>query len=398
MSASSTSTGDLARMDELANSMNVSMQEFKQWSESLSDQIKKRDEESRKRARELQEAETALEKEKEEVMREKDALGGQNEALKEAQDRLSEEQASCQNLKERLASQQLKESHLARAIRFQASQFTSPSEDVDPEIVGKIVDMVKRSEASSGAINTTPTMPRMNFVKYRQTDRLQSAPYLFWMASQYGSEKDIFENGQAIFNNREAAHAAQHLLIEDTLQQLSSRFLVVMTVQLRTTRIAMLILQGLLYLRDLISPSLSDSLMQVIGQYTLQLEDGFVLQSITRLAQDPSVDSWKSELEAERGTHVLDKPNSDLAAGLRLVVDLSDVFMLVDTRAQVVVYVFDKEDIESVDIYEENVTFLRLWSSPSISKELQTLLLTSRLSLTAGVAWTRLFPLMQHRD
>lgn len=249
MSASSTSTGDLARMDELANSMNVSMQEFKQWSESLSDQIKKRDEESRKRARELQEAETALEKEKEDVMREKDAPGGQNEALKEAQDRLSEEQASCQNLKERLASQQLKESHLARAIRFQASQFTSPSEDVDPETVGKTVDMVKRSEASSGAINTIPTMPRMNFVKYRQTDRLQSAPYLFWMASHYGSEKDIFENGQVIFNNREAAHAAQHLLIEDTLQQLSSRFLVVMTVQLRTTRIAMLILQGLLYLR-----------------------------------------------------------------------------------------------------------------------------------------------------
>lgn len=138
--------------------------------------------------------------------------------------------------------------------------------------------------------------------------------------------------------------------------------------------------------------------MQVIGQYTQQLEDGFVLQSITRLAQDPSVDSWKSGLEAESGTHVLDKSNSDLAAGLRLVVDLSDVFMLVDTRAQVVVYVFDKEDIESVDIYEENVTFLRLWSSPSISKELQTLLLTSRLSLTAGVAWTRLFLLMQHRD
>jgi len=138
--------------------------------------------------------------------------------------------------------------------------------------------------------------------------------------------------------------------------------------------------------------------MQVIGQYTQQLEDGFVLQSITRLAQDPSVDSWKSGLEAESGTHVLDKSNSDLAAGLRLVVDLSDVFMLVDTRAQVVVYVFDKEDIESVDIYEENVTFLRLWSSPSISKELQTLLLTSRLCLTAGVAWTRLFLLMQHRD
>jgi len=175
MSASSTSTGDLACMDELANSMNVSMQEFKQWSESLSDQIKKRDEESRKRARELQEAETALEKE-EEVMREKDALGGQREALKEAQDRLSEEQASCQNLKERLASQQLKESDLARAIRFQASQFTSPSKDVDPEIVGKIVDMVKRSEASPSTINTTPTMPRMDFVKYRQTDRLQSRP------------------------------------------------------------------------------------------------------------------------------------------------------------------------------------------------------------------------------
>jgi len=95
---------------------------------------------------------------------------------------------------------------------------------------------------------------------------------------------------------------------------------------------------------------------------------------------------------------VLDKSHSDLAAGLRLVVDLSDMFMLVNTRAQIVVYVLDKEDIESVDIYEENVTFLRLWSSPSISKELQTLLLTSRLSLTAGVAWTRLFPLMQHRD
>jgi len=218
------------------------------------------------------------------------------------------------------------------------------------------------------------------------------------MASHYGSEKDIFENGQAIFNNRDAAHAAQHLLIEDTLQQLSSRFLVVTTVQLRTTQIAMLILQGLLYLRGLISPSLSDSLMQVIGQYTQQLEDGFVLQSITRLAQDPSVNSWKSELEAESGTHVLDKSNSDLAAGLCLVVDLSDVFILVDTRAQVVVYVFDKEDIESVDIYEESVTFLRLRSSISISQELQNLLLTSQLRFVAGVAWRRLFPLMQHRD
>jgi len=173
---------------------------------------------------------------------------------------------------------------------------------------------------------------------------------------------------------------------------------VVTTVQLRTTQIAMLILQGLLYPRGLISPSLSDSLMQVIGQYTQQLEDGFVLQSITRLAQDPSGNSWKSELEAESGTHVLDKSNSDLAAGLRLVVDLSDVFILVDTRAQVVVYVFDKEDIESVDIYEESVTFLRLRSSISISQELQNLLLTSQLRFVAGVAWRRLFPLMQHRD
>jgi len=398
MSAGSTPTGDWARMDELVNSMNVSMQEFQQWSESLSEEIKKRDEESRKRATELQEGQRALEGDREEIKREKEALGHQKEALREAQDRPTNQQASCENLEERLASQQQMESDLARAIRFQASQFTCPSEDVDPGIVGKIVDMVKRSEASSGTINATLTMPRLNFVKHRQTDRLQSAPYLFWMASQYGSEKDIFENGQAIFNNREVDHAAQHLVIEDALHQLSTRFLVAMTVQLRTTRIAMLILQGLQYLRGLISPPLSDSLMQVIGQYTQQLEDDFVLRSITRLAQDPLVDSWKSNLEAESGTHVLDNSNSDLAAGLRLVVDMSEVFMLVDTRAQVVVYVFDREDIELVDIYEENVTFLRLRSSTSITQELQTLLLTSRLSLTAGDAWARLFPLMQHRD
>ena len=55
MSAGSTPTGDLARMDELLKAMNVSMQDFKQWSESLSEEIRRRDEESKKRARELQE-------------------------------------------------------------------------------------------------------------------------------------------------------------------------------------------------------------------------------------------------------------------------------------------------------------------------------------------------------
>lgn len=143
--------------------------------------------------------------------------------------------------------------------------------------------------------------------------------------------------------------------------------------------------------------SVSDSLMQVIAQYTEQLEDGFVLRPITSLAQGLSVDAWMSNLEAESGTHVLDTSNSDLAAGLCLVVDKSGVFMLVDNRAHVVVYVIDKEDIESVDIYEGNVTYLSLRSSTSISQELQTLLLTSRLSSRAGNAWLRLYPLMKIR-
>jgi len=397
MLADSTPTGDVARMEDLVKSMNTSMQEFKQYSETLSAEIKKSDEESRKRAKELQEGEIALERQKEEVKREKETLGRREETLKDAQDRFTEEQARCQNLKGRLASQQQKESDLTRAIRFQASQFIHLPEDSEPAIIGKIVDIAKRSEASSGTINAPLAMPRLNSVKYRQTDRLQSTPYLFWIASQYGSEKDIFENGQAIFNNSEAAHAVQHLLIEEALQQLSTRFLVDMTVQLRTTRIAILILQGLQYLRGLIPPPLSDSLMQVIAQYTEQLEDGFVLQSITSLAQGLSVDAWMSNLEGESGTHVLNNSNSDLAAGLCLVVDKSGVFMLVDTRAQVVVYVIDKEDIESVDIYEGNVTYLSLRSSTSISQELQTLLLTSRLSSKAGNAWLRLYPLMKIR-
>ena len=80
--------------------------------------------------------------------------------------------------------------------------------------------MVKRSESSLSAGSVIPTMPISKCVKYQQTNRLQSAPYLFWMTSHHASERDIFDNGQVIFDNREAAHAAQHFLIKDALQQL----------------------------------------------------------------------------------------------------------------------------------------------------------------------------------
>ncbi len=92
---------------------------------------------------------------------------------------------------------------------------------------------------------------------------------------------------------------------------------------------------------------------------------------------------------------MLDSSGSDLAAGLHLTVDMSDVFMLVDTRAQVVVYVFDEGDIESVDVLKPSVATLRLRSSTFIPQELQTRLLTSRLSSTAGNTWANSYRLMQ---
>ena len=201
----------------------------------------------------------------------------------------------------------------------------------------------------------------------KRMDHVQSAPYLFYMASRFEPVEDVFTNAQAIFNMEATSSqlASQTPWIEKALGYLSGRFLSDTTTSPQSTRVAILMVHGLIYLRGLMSSLSSTSLLQPIDEYYIErLEDSFILNSMRLLAHGSSVDPWISSLASERGKQVLDSSNSALAEGLSLVADGSGVFMLVRSKeAETVAFVFDKHEVQEVQVRLRGAATLKLQSS-----------------------------------
>ena len=302
-------------------------------------------------------------------------------------------QQQLENLNLSNSNQASRITGLANAVQFQVAGLVSSAE-VTPHTVQEIVDLVANPQTVVNTGMLELEMPTLLFIQ--ESGRVGPAPYLFWIASRYGSATEVLDKGQAIFNNRQIApeHMAQLRWIEDALLQLPGRFL--QTVTIEGNKVAMLMLQVTFYLQGLIPSYSPDPIMEITGRYMDRLEDGFILNSMrsSRLA----VSSWLTILDAAQGTHLLDHTNSALDESLRLVADGSGVFMLIQTiEGDVVAYVFDKDDIESVDVKFMGEMTLRMSSSMSIPSVLQSLLLTSDFLKASGAVWTFFKPMQKYR-
>ena len=108
--------------------------------------------------------------------------------------------------------------------------------------------------------------------------------------------------------------------------------------------------------------------MQPIDEYIERLEDSIILDSMRLLAHGSSVDPWISSL---------DSSNSALAEGLYLIADGSGVFMLVQSKeAETVAFVFDKHEVQEVQVRLRGAATLKLQSSNFLPLEWRSLLLS----------------------
>lgn len=234
-------------------------------------------------------------------------------------------------------------------VRFQVSGFARSPEEVNPEIVDKIKDLVASSKISTDG--SQGIVPALIFAKGGPAG--SSSPYLFWVASCYGTLAEILSNGQAVFNNRNISgdQAAQSCWIRDALDTLANRFMKPSTPTTQHTLVALLILQAVAYLHGLMPDYSPDQLMHGLRQYTEQSDDSFILRSfhqkvIDFLMQSQPITSWVPE--ADDGAHSLDHTNSDLTPDLRLTADQSGILMLnQETQDGVTTYVFTREDVEA---------------------------------------------------
>ena len=221
----------------------------------------------------------------------------------------------------------------------------------------------------------------------KRRNHVQSAPYLFYMASRFGPVEDVFTNAQAVFNVQATSSqlASQTPWIEKALGYLSGRFLSDTTTSPQSTRVAILMVHGVVYLRGLTSSLSWISLMQPIDEYVERLEDSFILDSMRLFVHDSSVDSWFSRLASGRSKQVLDSSNSALAEGLSLVADGSGVLMLVQSKeAEIIAFVFDKHEVQEVQLGLRGMATLKLQSSTFLPLEWRSLLLSLNMRLSSG--------------
>lgn len=294
-----------------------------------------------------------------------DSLNRQNDDLKSANDRLEEQLRDEQAKTSRLEQDK---SGLTTAVQYQVATFANQA--ADSQDVEKIAELLAKPQISV----STPTRVLPTLIFNRTAIRAQSAsaPYLLWVASRYGSLDAVFEHAEGIFNTALVPHAPQLWWIVDAVERLASRWTA-------DIKVAMLLLQGVAYVRSSMPSYSPDTLMQGLNQYIDNLPDEFIVRSMYQkvssfLEQGQLITSWLPNTAP--GVRMLDHNSSALADNVQLIADKNGLLVLNQaTNAGIITYVFEKGDIESLEFKEGALPLLRMKSAGvcRVPQELQDL-------------------------
>ncbi len=308
-----------------------------------------------------------------------------------AQKRQIEEERD--NLQTQLGNANTHMHRAIEAVHFQATSAHAAETDLD--LVEEIMDLVARTGQLT-VRTTEATAPALTFASGHH----RSTQYVFWLASQIGTAQQVIEEAEGVFNPRQitAEQANQALWIQNALEHLVNRFVIPVSQDQANVQVAMVVLQGVAYLRGLLPSYSADSVLTYLGQFIGQLNDGFIIasmrQTVTQfiLSSQP-IQSWiPSDGLANR---MLDHTNSDLAEGVCLIADHSGMFMLASDNGSVF-YIFTKDDVESLLIYmfdggDGGRRILRMKPRRRLPYDLQSLTLATKVQAVQVQKWIQTF-------
>jgi len=286
--------------------------------------------------------------------------------------------------------------HMHRAIEAVHFQATSAhAAEMDLDLVEEIMDLVARTGQLT-VRTTEATAPALTFASGHH----RSTQYGFWLASRIGTAQQVIEEVEGVFNPRQitAEQANQALWIQNALEQLVNRFVIPVSQDQANVQVAMVVLQGVAYLRGLLPSYNADSVLTYLGQFIGQLNDGFIIasmrQTVTQfiLSSQP-IQSWiPSDGLANR---MLDHTNSDSAEGVCLIADHSGMFMLASDKGSAF-YIFAKDDVESLLIYtfdggDVGRRILRMKPRRRLPYDLQSLTLATKVQAVQVQKWIQTF-------
>lgn len=309
------------------------------------------------------------------------------DSIAASNDELAKRQIASADLQIQLNQGQRERDQLVASIQFQLSQFCPSLED-NMSVVTELADLVSKSTDSRGVVDVARTAPFTIFYS-RQSEHARSAPYLFWIASQFGPLDDIFTNAQALFGQAEVS-ASCCPWTESALNHLARRFIQDSMAQIETARVTMLVLHGVAFLHGLESSYFPNSLIMTVDRYIEQLDDGFILRSMLQnvmnlLTSHQPIISWLPD--HQEGIRTLNHLNSVLAEGTELVGDRSGLFLLSRTiMTETSIYVFTAEDVESVDV-RRGATTLRLEKSSLCGVPSEMRILTLGVAYGEAMDW-----------
>ena len=253
------------------------------------------------------------------------------------------------------------------------------------------MELLAKPQISMSA--ATRFVPSLIFNQTTSRAQSESAPYLFWVASRYGTLDEVFEHAQGVFNAASVSHTAQAWWVADGLERLASR--IPGSTRIGDIKVALLMLQGVAYIRGLIPSYSPNSLMHALDEYIDKLDDGFIVRSMYHkaldfLEQGLPITSWLPETAA--GIRMLDSSNSALANDLQLIADRTGILVLNQaTDAGIIAYIFERGDVESVEIELEQLgrTTLMMKSDTAcgVPRELQTLRLALDMVARVPQLW-----------
>lgn len=245
---------------------------------------------------------------------------------------------------------------LTAAVQYLVTKFANQA--ADSQDFEKIFDLLTKPQIAVSTM--TRVVPMLIFCRTAIRAPSASAPFLLWIASRHGSLDEVFEHAEGILNTALDSHTAQAWWIVDALERLASR----MTSDIK---VAMLLLQGVAYVLGLIPSYSPDSLMHELLEYIDSLTDGFIVRSMYQkvlefFEQGQPITSWLPSTVT--GVRMLDHSNSALADDVQLFADKTGTSVLNRaTNAGIVAYVFEKGDIESLELGVNGEPLVRMKSA-----------------------------------
>ena len=290
---------------------------------------------------------------------------------------------------------------LADAVQFQVT-LSHPQDPTNVELVDEVVGLVAESKKPAPSQTLGDAIPTLTVAASR-SHRLhsRSPDYSLWHASQSGSIEEILENAEVVFNRRPILqeHAIHAKWIQNSLQHLVSRFIQ----RSGDTRVAIIVLQGVAFLRSM-TPSYDPTvIMESISGYVQMQAQDSILASVYQkveafVANNQPIGSWTPPYVEGR---VLDENSSALAAGMALITDTTGMFMLYRAAEEKsATYAFTKESVQRIEVTPTEQADLVLRSHHGLPVDLRRSVLMVDMSPKKALKWIvdHLFEFLEHLE